>query len=85
MDVHGDEAIAAVFLAGFEGIPSWTDEQGEGYYRYQLILERRTTPFHILPRLSEDVSRQGRSRDQHQSSGLVVWSMRHDAGDAVGG
>ena len=23
MDVHGDEAIAANFLAGFEGIPSW--------------------------------------------------------------
>ena len=45
MDVHGDEAIAAVFLAGFEGIPSWTDEQGEGYYRYQRILERRTTDF----------------------------------------
>ena len=28
MDVHGDEAIAANFLAGFEGIPSWTEEQG---------------------------------------------------------
>jgi murein tripeptide amidase MpaA len=27
MDVHGDEAIAANFLAGFEGIPSWTREQ----------------------------------------------------------
>ena len=45
MDVHGDEAIAAVFLAGFEGIPSWTDEQGEGYYRYQRILARRTPDF----------------------------------------
>jgi len=27
MDVHGDEAIAANFLAGFEGIPSWKREQ----------------------------------------------------------
>ena len=27
MDVHGDEAIAANFLAGFEGIPSWRKEQ----------------------------------------------------------
>ncbi len=27
MDVHGDEAIAANFLAGFEGIPSWKKEQ----------------------------------------------------------
>jgi len=45
MDVHGDEAIAAVFLAGFEGIPSWTDDHGERMYRYQRILERRTPDF----------------------------------------
>ncbi|MFB0612392.1 M14 family metallopeptidase [Aurantiacibacter poecillastricola] len=45
MDVHGDEAIAAVFLAGFEGIPSWTDDQGERMYRYQRILARRTPDF----------------------------------------
>jgi len=45
MDVHGDEAIAAVFLAGFEGIPSWTDELGAKYGRFQSILERRTPDF----------------------------------------
>ncbi len=45
MDVHGDEAIAAVFLAGFEGIPAWTDELGDAFYRYQNILERRTPDF----------------------------------------
>ncbi len=45
MDVHGDEAIAGVFLAGFEGIPSWTDEQGERMYRYQRLLDRRTPDF----------------------------------------
>ena len=45
MDVHADEAIPAVFLAGFEGIPSWTEEQGEGFYRYQRILDRRTPDF----------------------------------------
>jgi murein tripeptide amidase MpaA len=45
MDVHADEAIPAVFLAGFEGIPSWTEAQGEGYYRYQRILDRRTPDF----------------------------------------
>ena len=45
MDVHGDEAIPAVFLAGFEGIASWTDEQGELFYRYQRILDRRTPDF----------------------------------------
>ncbi|HYJ29765.1 MAG TPA: M14-type cytosolic carboxypeptidase [Allosphingosinicella sp.] len=27
MDVHGDEAIPANFLAGFEGIPSWSKAQ----------------------------------------------------------
>ena len=31
MDVHGDEAIAAVFLAGFEGIPSITERQSTLY------------------------------------------------------
>jgi murein tripeptide amidase MpaA len=45
MDVHGDEAIPANFLAGFEGIPSWKDEQGTGYQRYRAILERRTPDF----------------------------------------
>ena len=45
MDVHGDEAIPANFLAGFEGIPSWNDDQGEHFYRYQRILDRRTPDF----------------------------------------
>jgi murein tripeptide amidase MpaA len=45
MDVHGDEAIPAVFMAGFDGIPSLTDEQLEGYRRYCAILERRTPDF----------------------------------------
>ena len=45
MDVHGDEAIPANFLAGFEGIPSWSDEQGERFYRFQRILDRRTPDF----------------------------------------
>ncbi len=45
MDVHGDEAIPANFLAGFEGIPSWTDELGAGYARFRAILDRRTPDF----------------------------------------
>ena len=45
MDVHGDEAIAAVFMAGFEGIPSLTPRQSEGYARYVAILDRRTPDF----------------------------------------
>jgi murein tripeptide amidase MpaA len=45
MDVHGDEAIAAVFMAGFEGIPSLTETQLAGYQRYLAILQRRTPDF----------------------------------------
>ena len=45
IDVHGDEAIAAVFLAGFEGIPSLKPEQLEGFRRYKAILDRRTPDF----------------------------------------
>jgi len=45
MDVHGDEAIPAVFLAGFDGIPDWTKELGDKYDRYQSILDRRTPDF----------------------------------------
>ena len=81
----GMKRLPAVFSAGFEGIPSWTDEQGEGYYRYQRILERRTTDFQTAEGLSQDASGQSEPCDQHQSSGRAVWSMRHDAGDAVQG
>ncbi len=45
MDVHGDEAIAANFLAGFEGIPSWTEELQARYDRFQQILARRSPDF----------------------------------------
>ena len=45
MDVHGDEAIAAVFIAGFEGIPSLTERQLTAYRRYRDILARRTPDF----------------------------------------
>jgi len=47
MDVHGDEAIPYVFLAGFEGIPNWTEAQGDLYARYREILARRTPDFQI--------------------------------------
>jgi murein tripeptide amidase MpaA len=45
MDVHGDEAIAANFLAGFEGIPSWRDELGDEFKRFRTILARRSPEF----------------------------------------
>ena len=34
MDVHGDEAIPYNFLAGFEGIPRWTDALGGVFKAY---------------------------------------------------
>lgn len=57
MDVHGDEAIPAVFIAGFHGIPSWTEAQGRGYDRYRALLERRSPDFQT--RLGYPVARPG--------------------------
>lgn len=45
IDVHGDEAIPAVFIAGFEGIPSWTDDMGRKYNAYRDRLAARTPDF----------------------------------------
>ena len=45
MDVHGDEAIPAAFIAGFHGIPSWTDEQGARYDAFLKRLSDRTPDF----------------------------------------
>lgn len=45
MDVHGDESIPAVFLAGFEGIPSLTDRQSELFRRFRDTLAIRTPDF----------------------------------------
>lgn len=45
MDVHGDESIPYVFIAGFEGIPNWTDAQGALYRRFRETLARRSPDF----------------------------------------
>ncbi len=45
MDVHGDEAIPANFIAGFEGIPNWTDGQGERFHGFRNALAARTPDF----------------------------------------
>ncbi|WP_034160864.1 M14 family metallopeptidase [Sphingomonas sp. ERG5] len=45
MDVHGDEAIPANFIAGFEGIPSWTDALGEKFYDFGRRLAAHTADF----------------------------------------
>ncbi len=45
MDIHGDEAIPANFIAGYEGIPSWTDAHGEKFYEYGRRLAAHTPDF----------------------------------------
>jgi murein tripeptide amidase MpaA len=45
MDVHGDEAIPHVFIAGFEGIPTWTEAQGTAFHLFRDTLARRTADF----------------------------------------
>lgn len=45
IDVHGDEAIPANFLAGYEGIPSWNDDHGAKFYDYARRLAAHTPDF----------------------------------------
>lgn len=45
MDIHGDEAIPANFLAGFEGIPSITERQTRLFKLYSDTLERLSPDF----------------------------------------
>jgi murein tripeptide amidase MpaA len=45
LDVHGDEAIPQVFIAGFEGIPNVTGAQLGLLADYKAILARRTPDF----------------------------------------
>ena len=45
MDIHGDEAIPANFLAGFEGIPSLKPEQTALFAKYSATLERLSPDF----------------------------------------
>ncbi|QNN65001.1 carboxypeptidase family protein [Sphingomonas rhizophila] len=45
MDIHGDEAIPANFLAGFEGIPSLTEGQTDLFALFSRTLERISPDF----------------------------------------
>lgn len=47
MDVHGDEAIPAVFFAGFEGIPSIKSAQQDKYKAFQAALAAATPDFQV--------------------------------------
>ncbi|HJQ16551.1 MAG TPA: M14-type cytosolic carboxypeptidase [Allosphingosinicella sp.] len=48
MDVHGDEAIEANFLAGFEGIPSLKDDQLALFTRYSEALVALSPDFQTV-------------------------------------
>jgi murein tripeptide amidase MpaA len=45
MDIHGDEAIPANFLVGFEGTPSWTELRGRTFDAYRDRLAAHTPDF----------------------------------------
>ncbi len=45
MDIHGDEAIPANFIAGFEGIPEWTVALGAKLYAFQIPLAAHSPDF----------------------------------------
>ena len=47
IDVHGDEAIPANFIAGFEGIPNWTEEHGAKFYDFGHRLAAHTPDFQV--------------------------------------
>jgi murein tripeptide amidase MpaA len=59
MDVHGDEAIAANFLAGFEGIPSWTKGQQALFDRFGEALVRLSPDFQT--RKGYEIARPGQA------------------------
>ena len=45
MDVHGDEAIPYAFIAGFHGIPAWTERQGDLFDEFLTKLAAKTPDF----------------------------------------
>jgi len=45
IDVHGDEAIPANFIAGYEGIPSWSDDHGAHFYEFGRRLAAHSPDF----------------------------------------
>lgn len=48
IDVHGDEAIPHVFMAGFDGTPSWNPQRGAVYQRYLDRLTANTPDFQTV-------------------------------------
>src|SRR4051812_18592917 len=69
MDVHGDEAIPANFLAGFEGIPSWNEGQQKLFERFSEELVRFSPDFQT--RRGYEVSRPGEANMSMSTSQLA--------------
>lgn len=45
LDVHGDEALPHVFIAGFEGVPGVSEAQLRGLERYKALLAEHSPDF----------------------------------------
>lgn len=60
IDVHGDEAIANVFIAGFEGIPSLTGRQTKAFEHFIADLKRRCPDFQTVEGYPETAPGEGR-------------------------
>jgi murein tripeptide amidase MpaA len=69
MDVHGDEAIPANFLAGFEGIPSWNEAQQKRFERFAEELVRFSPDFQT--RKGYEISKPGEANMSMSTSQLA--------------
>ena len=69
MDVHGDEAIPANFLAGFEGIPSWNEGRQKLFDRFSEELVRFSPDFQT--RKGYEVSKPGTANMSMSTSQLA--------------
>lgn len=69
MDIHGDEAIPANFLAGFEGIPSWNPGRQKLFDRFSEELVRFSPDFQT--RKGYEIARPGEANMSMSTSQLA--------------
>ena len=85
MDIHGDEAIPANFLAGFEGIPSITERQSRLFQLFSETLERVSPDFQTRQGYEVADARRGQYVDVDHPAGRALRLRVDDAGNAVQG
>ena len=85
LDVHGDEALPYNFIAGPEGIPSYSDALAHKLARFQAALVAANSGLPDRARLRRDPARQGQPRHLRQLRGRDLRLPRHDPGDALQG